>query len=57
VSDEDIGAAMIYAMEAIEDVQPEDLSNANEWQGWRLGIGDTSGQTVQSTSLDLSSSP
>jgi hypothetical protein len=55
VSDEDIGAAMIYAMEAIEDVQPEDLSNANEWQGWRLGIGDTSGQTVQSTSLDLSS--
>jgi hypothetical protein len=57
VSNEDIRAAMISGMGTIEDLQPEDLSNANEWQVWRLGIVDASGQTVQSTSLDLSSSP
>jgi hypothetical protein len=45
-------AAVISAMEAIEELRAQDPSNSDEWQGWRLEIVDASGQAVQSIPLD-----
>jgi hypothetical protein len=47
-----IQAAVISAMEAVEELRAQDPSNSDEWQGWRLEIVDTSGQAVQSIPLD-----
>ena len=46
-------SALIAAMEMIEELRAENPSEADEWQGWRLEIVDTSGRTVYSMPLDL----
>jgi hypothetical protein len=45
-------AAVISAMEAVEELRAQDPSNSDEWQGWRLEIVDASGQAVQTIPLD-----
>jgi hypothetical protein len=45
-------AAVVSAMEAVEELWAQDPSNSDEWQGWRLEIVDASGQAVQSIPLD-----
>jgi hypothetical protein len=45
-------AAIISAMEAIEELRAQDPLNSDEWQGWRLEIIDASGQAVQTIPLD-----
>jgi hypothetical protein len=45
-------AAVVSAMEAVEELRAHDPSNSDEWQGWRLEIVDASGQAVQSIPLD-----
>jgi hypothetical protein len=45
-------AAVVSAMEAVEELRAQDPSNSDEWQGWRLEIVDASGQAVQSIPLD-----
>src|SRR5215213_4903712 len=47
-----IRAAVVSAMEAVEELRAEDPSNSDEWQGWRLEIVDTSGQAIQAIPLD-----
>jgi hypothetical protein len=47
-----IQAAVISAMEVVEELRAQDPSNSDEWQGWRLEIVDASGQAVQSIPLD-----
>jgi hypothetical protein len=51
-----IQAAVISAMEAVEELRAQDPSNSDEWHGWRLEIVDASGQAVQSIPLDVLSS-
>lgn len=51
----DIQAAVIYAMEVIEELRAEDPSNSETWAGWRLEIVDTQGRMVQCVELDKSS--
>jgi hypothetical protein len=50
-----IQAAVIHALEVIEELRAEDPSNSAEWQGWRLEIIDSSGKAVQSIPLDAPS--
>ena len=50
-----IQAAVVSAMEAVEELRAQDPSNSDEWWGWRLEIVDVSGQAVQSIPLDASS--
>jgi hypothetical protein len=47
-----IQAAVISAMEAVEELRAQDPSNSDEWQGWRLEIVDASGHAVQTIPLD-----
>lgn len=47
-----IQAAVISAMEAIEELRAQDPSNSDEWCGWGLEIVDASGRTVQTIPLD-----
>jgi hypothetical protein len=48
-------SALISAMEMIEELRAEDPFSADEWQGWRLEIIDSSGRMVQSMPLDTHS--
>ena len=48
-------SALISAMEMIEELRAEDLFSADEWQGWRLEIIDSSGQIIHSMPLDIRS--
>ena len=48
-----VQAAVISAMEAVEELRSQDPSNSEEWQGWWLEIVDTSGQAVQTIPLDV----
>jgi glyoxylate carboligase len=50
VSDAD--AALIAAMEVIQELRAQDAMSAAEWQGWRLEITDEAGRVIQSLSLD-----
>ena len=45
-------AAVISAIEAVEELRAQDASNSDEWQGWRLEIVDAAGRAVQSIPLD-----
>ena len=45
-------AAVISAMEAVEELRAQDPSNADEWQGWRLEIVDAEGRAVHAIPLD-----
>ena len=47
-----IQAAVVSAMEAVEELRAQDPLNSDEWQGWRLEIVDASGQAVQIIQLD-----
>lgn len=47
-------AAVISAMEAVEELRAQDASNSDEWRGWRLEIVDAAGRAVQSIPLDSS---
>jgi hypothetical protein len=46
-------AAVISALEAIEELRAQDPLSSDEWQGWRLEIVDASGQAVQAIPLDI----
>jgi uncharacterized protein DUF6894 len=50
-----IESALISAMEMIEELRAEDPFSADEWQGWRLEIMDSSGRMVHSMPLDIHS--
>jgi hypothetical protein len=50
-----IQAAVLSAMEAVEELRAQDPSYSDEWQGWRLEIVDTSGRAVQMIPLDARS--
>jgi hypothetical protein len=50
VSDAD--AALIAAMEVIQELRAQDAMSAEEWQGWRLEITNETGQVIESLSLD-----
>jgi hypothetical protein len=47
-----IQAAVLSAMEAVEELRAQDPSNSDEWKGWRLEIIDASGQAIQMIPLD-----
>jgi hypothetical protein len=47
-----IRAAVVSAMEAVEELRAQDPSHTDEWRGWRLEIVDASGQAVQAIPLD-----
>jgi hypothetical protein len=47
-----IQAAVISAMEAVEELRAQDPSNSEEWRGWRLEVVDASGQAMQAIPLD-----
>jgi hypothetical protein len=47
-----IQAAVIAAMEAVEELRAQDPLSSDEWQGWRLEVVDASGQAVQTIPLD-----
>jgi type IV secretory pathway VirB4 component len=47
-----IRAAVVSAMEAVDELRGHDPSNSDEWQGWRLEIVDASGQAIQAIPLD-----
>ena len=47
-----IQAAVVSAMEAVEELRAHDPSNSDEWQGWQLEIVDASGRAVQAIPLD-----
>ena len=48
-----IRAAVVSAMEAVEELRAQDPSNSDEWQGWQLEIVDAMGQAVQVIPLDV----
>ena len=50
-----IQSALISAMEMMEELRTEDPSAAGEWQGWRLEIVASSGQTIHTMPLDTHS--
>ena len=45
-------AAVVSALEAVEELRAQDFSIADEWRGWRLEIVDASGRAVQMILLD-----
>jgi hypothetical protein len=47
-----VRAAVVSALEAVEELRAQDLSSSDEWQGWRLEIVDASGQALQTIPLD-----
>ena len=46
-------AAVVSAMEAVEELRAQDPLNSDEWQGWQLEIVDASGQAVLVIPLDV----
>jgi hypothetical protein len=46
-------AAVISALEAVEELRALDPSHSDEWRGWRLEIVDAAGQAVQAIPLDV----
>ena len=48
----DADAALIAAMEIIQELRAEDSVSAAEWEGWRLEITDEAGKVIESLSLD-----
>jgi hypothetical protein len=48
-------AAVVSALEAVEELRAEDPCHSDEWQGWRLEIVDVSGRAVQMIPLDVRS--
>ncbi len=48
VSDAD--AALIAAMEVIQELRAQDAVSAAEWQGWTLEITDEAGRIIESLS-------
>jgi hypothetical protein len=51
-----VQAAVVAAMEAVEQLRAQEPSNSDEWQGWQLEIVDAMGQAVQVIPLDVLSS-
>ncbi|GEO17686.1 hypothetical protein MAE02_53820 [Microvirga aerophila] len=47
-----IQAAVLSAMEAVEELRGQEPLDPDEWQGWRLEIVDVSGHAVQTIPLD-----
>ena len=47
----DTQAALVSAMEAIEELRASDPSYSEDWQGWRLEIVDSSGRLIQALPL------
>jgi hypothetical protein len=47
-----IQAAVVSALEAVEELRAQDPSNSDEWKGWRLEIVAASGQAIQTIPLD-----
>jgi hypothetical protein len=47
-----VQAAVISAMEAVEELRAQALSDPDEWRGWRLEIIEASGQAVHAIPLD-----
>ena len=47
-----IQAAVVSAMEAVEELRAQDPLNSDEWQGWRLEIVDAEGRAVHAIPLD-----
>ena len=47
-----VQAAVVSAMEAVEELRAQDPLNSDEWQGWQLEIVDASGQALQVIPLD-----
>ena len=47
-----IQAAVLSAMEAVEELRGQEPLDPDEWQGWRMEIVDVSGQAVQTIPLD-----
>ncbi|ANY77450.1 hypothetical protein BB934_03780 [Microvirga ossetica] len=45
-------AAVISAMEAVEELRAQNPLNSDEWQGWRLEIVDAEGRAVHAIPLD-----
>jgi hypothetical protein len=48
-------AAVMSALEAVEELRAQDPSHSDEWQRWRLEIVDASGRAVQMIPLDARS--
>jgi hypothetical protein len=48
----DADAALIAAMEIIQELRAEDSVSAAQWEGWRLEITDEAGKVIESLSLD-----
>ena len=47
-----IQAAVVSAIEAVEELRAQAPAPSDEWRGWRLEIVDGSGRAVQVISLD-----
>jgi hypothetical protein len=47
-----IQAAVLSAMEAVDELRGQEPLDSDEWQGWRMEIVDVSGQAVQTIPLD-----
>lgn len=45
-------AAVVSAIEAVEELRSQDPLNPDEWHGWKLEVVDASGQAVQVIPLD-----
>ena len=48
----DLQAAVIYALEVVQELRAEDPFSATEWQGWRLDITDDTGRVIESLALN-----
>ena len=48
----DLQAAVIYALEVVQELRAEDPLSATEWQGGRLDITDDTGRVIESLALD-----
>ncbi len=48
----DIHAALVAAMEVIQELGAQDAVSAAEWQGWTLEITDEADKVIESLSLD-----
>ncbi|EIM24400.1 DUF6894 family protein [Microvirga lotononidis] len=47
-----IQAAVVSALEAVEELRAQTPTSSDEWRGWRLEIVDSSGRAVQVIPLD-----
>jgi hypothetical protein len=47
-----IQAAVVSAMEAVEELRAQSPPNLDQWLGWRVEIVDVSGQTVHTIPLN-----